>query len=110
MIRETLQSFCRFYKGEMKCPFKEADKQMFWLSEKWWVEQTELANEAGDKRISPLIDEYMNAGLSQFEKYDSVPITLKAVLFNRYCKYMERIDIEGFKHIYLVKYMERGGG
>lgn len=106
--KDALPSFCRFYKCEEKCPFTDADKQIFWLCEKWWMEQTKLANDTGSERISPLVYEYMNAGLSQFEKYDGVPITLKAVLFNRYCKYMERRDIQGFKEIYLVKYMKKG--
>lgn len=33
MYKNALQSFCRFYKGETVCPFKDGDKQMFWLCE-----------------------------------------------------------------------------
>lgn len=106
MYKNDLQSFCRFYKGGMVCPFKDGDKQMFWLCEKWWTEQTELASDAGCERIAPILKEYTNAGLSNFEMYDDVPITLKAVLFNRYCKYTERMDIEGFKDLYQSTYIK----
>lgn len=47
MYKNDLQSFCRFYKGETVCPFKDGDKQMFWLCEKWWTEQTIPATVAG---------------------------------------------------------------
>ena len=46
MYKNDLQSFCRFYKGETVCPFKDGDKQMFWLCEKWWTEQTIPATDA----------------------------------------------------------------
>ena len=101
----SLTHLCIYYKGEKECPFREADKQMFWLGEKWWTEQTELASDAGCERIAPILKEYTNAGLSNFEMYDGVPITLKAVLFNRYCKYAERTDIEGFKDLYQSTYI-----
>ena len=91
MYKNDLQSFCRFYKGETVCPFKDGDKQMFWLCEKWWTEQTIPATDAG---------------LSSFELYDGVPITLKAVLFNRYCKYAERVDIEDFRKLYRTTYIK----
>lgn len=93
----SLTHLCIYYKGEKEYPFREADKQMFWLGEKWWTEQTELASDAGCERIAPILKEYTNAGLSNFEMYDGVPITLKAVLFNRYCKYAERTDIGGLQ-------------
>ena len=56
--------------------------------------------------IAPILKEYTDAGLSSFELYDGVPITLKAVLFNRYCKYAERVDIEGFKELYRTTYIK----
>ncbi len=115
MYKNALQSFCRFYKGEAECPFKDGYKQMFWLCEKWWTEQTIPATDAGTEQtipatdagcelITPILKEYTDAGLSSFELYDGVPITLKAVLFNRYCKYAERVDIEGFRKLYRTTY------
>lgn len=103
---DAYKLFCRFYKEETECPFLEANKQMFWHCEKWWLEQIGLKNEAGCNRVAPLMDEYRNAGLNNYEMYDGVPITLKAVLFNRYCKYMDGIDIEGFKELYTLEYRE----
>ena len=47
----------------------------------------------------------MDAGLSHFEPYDNIPVTLKATLFNRFCKYMDRVDIEEFKKFYSTIYM-----
>ena len=64
------------------------------------------ATDAGCKLIAPILKEYTDAGLSSFELYDGVPITLKAVLFNRYCKYAERVDIEGFKELYRTTYIK----
>ena len=79
---------------------------MFWLCEKWWTEQTIPATDAGCELITPILKEYTDAGLSSFELYDGVPITLKAVLFNRYCKYAERVDIEDFRKLYRTTYIK----
>lgn len=87
-------------------PFQRSRQTNVLLGEKWWTEQTELASDAGCERIAPILKEYTNAGLSNFEMYDGVPITLKAVLFNRYCKYAERTDIEGFKDLYQSTYIK----
>ena len=38
--------------------------------------------------------------MKDFEKYDDTPMTLKALLYNRFIKYNERIDIEAFKKWY----------
>lgn len=106
--KDALISLCRYYKGEEECTFKDSNKKLFWAWEKWWCEQTELSNDAGCERISTLLDEYIEAGLSDFEPYDNVPATLKAVIFNRHCKLDERIDIDGFKRLYLDGYMKEG--
>ena len=79
---------------------------MFWLCEQWWSAQTEPASNDGCERITPILKGYMDASLSSFEMYDGVPITLKAVLFNRYCQYVETIDTEGFKELYQTKYIK----
>ena len=99
MYKNALQSFCRFYKGEAECPFKDGYKQMFWLCEKWWTDETIPGTDGGCELITPILKEYTDAGLSSFELYDGVPITLKAVLFNRYCKYAERVGMVGFRKL-----------
>lgn len=106
--KDALIYLCRYYKCENECPFKNEDKKLFWACEKWWYEQTALSDDAGCYRISPFLDEYLQAGMSGFEMYDNIPITLKAVLFNRYCKLGDRVDIEGFKKLYLDEYMKEG--
>lgn len=101
----TLLSYTRCYKGEKECPFKEENKRLFWEWERWWYEQTALSDDAGCSRISPFLDEYLHVGLSDFERYDNVPITLKAIFFNRFCKRSERIDVDGFKTFYIQYYV-----
>ena len=47
-----------------------------------------------------MLREYNALGLANFRDSDGVPLILKAILANRYFKYNERIDIEGFKRFY----------
>lgn len=105
---EALIHLCHYYKGEKECSFKDENKRLFWEWERWWYEQTVLSDDAGCSRISPLLDEYFQAELSSFEIYDNTPITLKAVIFNRHCKLMERVDVSGFKSLYLEQYKKGG--
>lgn len=102
---KALLALCRVYKGEDECPSKDADRQMLWRCEEWWVSQTILGNKEGCDRIGSVLSEYMDAGLSHFEPYDNTPITLKATLFNRFCKYEDRVDVEGFKKFYSTIYI-----
>lgn len=106
--KNALLYLCLYYKGEDECTFKDDNKKLFWTCERWWYEQTALSNDAGCERISPLLDEYFQAGLSGFEPYDNTPITLKAVIFNRHCKLSERVDVEEFKRLYLDEYKKEG--
>ncbi len=60
-----------------------------------------------DDRDKPsMLDSYLNeyslVGLSQFEAQDSIPVTLKALLFNRYAKQSYSLigAVEGFKEFY----------
>ena len=47
-----------------------------------------------------VLEDYIRCGLGDFSKFDDTPITLKAILFNRYTKYNEMIDVDGFKNWY----------
>ena len=82
MERETLIKQCRYYNGEEENPYGEGgDKAMFWFYERWWAEK--MAN--GDTDVlSFYLSLYERVGLTDFEEDDGVPITLKAILFNRY--------------------------
>ncbi len=103
-IEKQLLAYCHYYKGGQSCQNTDPNAQMCWRCEQYWVEQSNNAYSGGDTPLSGMLDEYLRAGLRQFEQYDNVPITLKAVLFNRYCKYNDRIDIPGFKNFYLEQY------
>jgi hypothetical protein len=69
-------SMCRYYKGEKGSPYKEQNKSMLWYYEQVWI------NTGKEFDTS----EYIAYGLKDFMSNDNVPITLKALLFNRYCK------------------------
>lgn len=50
-----------------------------------------------------MIAEYMHYGLLRFPEHGNTPISLMALLFNRYCHW-DRVDIDGFKEWYLKDY------
>ena len=52
-----------------------------------------------------MLDEYLSYGLREFENMDGVPITLKAILFNRF-SHWNRADTEEFKAWYLATYRQ----
>ena len=55
-----------------------------------------------------MLEEYLFSGLSDFEKFDDIPITLKALLFNRYCKTAQSMlsAVEPFKKFYHKYYTD----
>ena len=96
---------CRYYHGEETCP--EGIKQLpageaLWFYEMKWVE----FNLNGDDFHWEL-DEYNAYGMSDFSTEDRVPVSLKAILFNRYYKdgFMERGG-EHFRQWYLKTYLQ----
>lgn len=106
--KELLQ-FCRYYKGEDKCDSADGNIRLMWICEEHWVYHTiEIIKEKGRREkgfkekevLFFSLDEYLAYGLGDFEKYDGTPLTLKATLFNRYCKHMDFMDVEGFKTFY----------
>lgn len=99
----TPLSLCHYYKGGQTCQNSDPNVQMCWACEKYWVEQSMRSN-ANESYLGELLDEYLRVGLRTFEPYDNVPATLKAVLFNRYTQYNDRVDIPGFKQFYLKYY------
>ena len=102
--REDLIPFCRYYKGEKECP-KDTNEN-FWEYEKKWVELSENPKEGSDNfnTVSNWIDDYLRAGLGSFDRNDGVPVTLKALLFNRYTHWMQTND--GFENWYKNTYIE----
>lgn len=96
----NLLSCCKYYKGNESEQPKDGAPLICWNTEKAWINRT-LENHEDD--IFGL-NSYIEAGLQNFQQYDGVPITLKALLFSFYSKISERIDIEAFKRFYLVNY------
>ena len=96
--KQFLISHCRYYKGEEKNPFEVAartdaeaqNKAMLWFYEQYWVNGNLRSYEAGEPEptLSEYFDDYLyNPKLRDFEREDGVPMSLKALLFNRYAKY-----------------------
>lgn len=96
--------FCRYYKGEKERP-KEVN-ELFWEYEKKWVEVSENPKEGSNNfnTASDWLDDYFHAGFGSFAINDGVPVTLKALLFNRYTHWMQTND--GFKEWYTENYKQ----
>lgn len=95
---------CRYYKGDDV--ERKDEKEIIRFYEKCWV-GTML--EYGEEHYAEYISDLKVVGLGNFEKNDGVPLSLKALLFNRYAKtsYSMKSAVEPFKEWYLNNYMER---
>lgn len=100
MTKEML-AVCRYYKDDGKAP--EGDKLHLWDVERSWCQLQET--EQGKQELGGMLDEYLSYGLREFENMDGVPITLKAILFNRF-SHWNRADTEEFKAWYLATYRQ----
>lgn len=104
--REKLMECCRYYKGEKENPYKEEqNKACLWSYERAWL--LEFANPQSQLLMSYL-SQYTAVGLTCFSTDDNVPITLKALLFNRYARtqYSPYEAVESFKRFYNKYYSE----
>lgn len=92
---------CRYYKGESSNPYegKDRDKAMLWFYEMGWVKNAERGVPPAS---SDAIEEYERCGLRSFNANDGVPLSLKALLFNRYAKTEQSLleAVEPFKAFY----------
>ncbi len=78
---KELISYCNYYKGEESSPFKSSDQNLIWYYESKWVEfMLEKSH-----MLDVYIEEYLGAGLKDYSSSDGVEISIKALLFNRYC-------------------------
>lgn len=98
--------YCRYYKGEEDCLesiSRDGDCSL-WFYEQVWATQEEHRDETGGNTL-----EYIHYGLKDFNADDGVPITLKALLFNRFCHWVGGYgnDVEQFKEWYLEEYLKR---
>lgn len=105
MNKNELLKFCRFYKGEEDNPFEGIDqnKAMLWFYERSWFSTWLHKN---GQRFDEMIADYVECGLAPFESKDGIPVTLKALLFNRYAQtaQSQRQAVEPFKAFFLKYY------
>lgn len=105
MEKKDYLPFCRYYKGEKENPYKGGNKALFWEYERAWID---LSIDENDNALGDMLDEYIAAGLSEFEIRDGIPATLKALLFNRYGHWLGGYglieDAKAFKKFYLNEY------
>lgn len=90
MDKKDLLKFCRYYKGEDDCPFKNSPQFYIWTIERDWISEMGLEDVVSD-RMSSALNRYITAGYTDFEKFDNTPITLKAMLFMLIEKWNEGI-------------------
>ncbi len=104
MNKEDNLRFCRFYKGERECPYKEGMKSLLWDYERIWIELSPNK----DDMLGNMLDDYLRAGLSEFEMQDDTPISLKSLLFDRYRHWLGGYgdaDADAFKKWYADEYI-----
>lgn len=101
--KKELLPFCRYYKGEKEKPDNASN---LWGYEEVWVKMSENPekNEVGFNTLSEYADEYIRNGLATFNASDGVPITLKALLHDRYRHFTGSSD--GFKEWYKENYLK----
>lgn len=92
----TLLKFCRYYKG----PGTENDNLMTEYEHRWIQDVLEHNLKATEYVEPSDLHE-----LEIFNPGDGVPLTLKALLFNRWCHWSSYATINQFKHWYLKSYL-----
>jgi hypothetical protein len=82
MDKQQFINRCRYYKGEEENPFENVnqDKALSWFYESKWVE----FSIAGNPNLDEYVSEYHAAWMDGLMREDGTPITLKALLLNRY--------------------------
>lgn len=95
---DDLISKCRYYNGENE------SENSFAYYEKFWIDLM-LSDDAESAKLnSENIRLYLSYDLLEYSEDDGIPLTLKALLFNRHmhwsCGYGKEIDVENFKKFY----------
>lgn len=100
----------RYYKGEQNNPYegKNQNEAMLWYYERFYKLTMIEAKESGNP-FEEYISDYIRIGLGDFQPSDGVPLTLKALLFNRYAKGSQSLAdaVEPFKKFYVKHYKEK---
>lgn len=92
----TLLKFCRYYKKDVP-----GDVSNMAQYERIWVENILQHNDRAEFYVTP---EDLHE-LELFNPGDGVPLTLKALLFNRWCHWSSYGTFNDFKHWYLEFYL-----
>lgn len=104
-MKNELLDFCRYYQGEDENTFSlNDDRSMLWEYEKIWYN---LKN-SNDKQIDDFLRDYNLFDMSEFEPFDGVPITLKAVLFDLFSNWAGVRNADDFKKWYKEVYKKTG--
>ncbi len=100
--REELINLCRYYKGEEENPYERKDnnKAMLWFYEQGWVIDTLRHGEEGGSCLEEYATDYISAGMVEFRRDDMIPMSLKALLFNRYMRGSMDGNTEPFKKFF----------
>lgn len=101
MNKKDLIQFCKYYQGEKECPY-QGTNGVIWDWEKSWVELS-VDDDKGAFLLSSFLDEYIFCGMKDFQKYDDIPITLKALAFNRFNQWDEGGDFKEFYKKYFAE-------
>lgn len=101
--KDDLIAKCHVFNGEDQCPSDLAEwKQYIWKYERFWVDST--INKDSDLQV--FVQDYIDAGLKDFQSDDQTAIELKAIFYNRHCKHNEITDSEGFMQWYVDIYQQ----
>ena len=104
--KHLLRKQCRFYANEVEAPrFEQPNGALLWDYERRWVEWTVES----DSYLNEVFVNYLRAGLSDFEAADGTPISLKALLYDRYVHWSsfgEDVE-ENFRKWYREEYQSR---
>ena len=101
-----LLNYCLYYKGETEFPaslHRDVSANIFWDYERCWVE----FSQHNRGYIAGIVQEYIFEGLELFNCDDGVPISLKALLFNRFQHWTGGWDNVEFKKFYLENYKQK---
>jgi hypothetical protein len=101
--KDDLIAKCHVFNGEDQCPSDlTVWKQYIWKYERFWVDST-INN---DSDLQAFVQDYIDAGLKDFQSDDQTAIELKAIFYNRHCKHTETTDPEGFMQWYVDIYQQ----
>lgn len=100
-----LLQFTQYYKGEKECP-RSCAHPNFWEYEKMWVENKEERAEDNPRMV-----EYKRDVFPLYNGDDGIPLSLKALLYNRYTHwcggYQLEDDVRGFKEFLHQNYLRK---